>query len=121
MNIEQIITLLNAGYTKEEIQQLEQGPVRDIPDPEPAAEPEPDPVQPDPEPKTGSGGADLASAFDKAIERLNTVVDERLKEIQAANVKAARLPEDKPRTAEDAIASVLKSDNERMGRRKRED
>lgn len=123
MKIDYVIKLLDAGYTREEIKAME--------DPTPAAIPA-DPV-PDPEPEPAAaaeaapagsdayGGADLAKAFDDAINRLNSIVDEKVKQIQTANVQAARLPDDsKPQTAEDIIGKIIKPDAT-MGRRKREE
>ena len=123
MKIDDVITLLNAGYTREEIQQMEaagsefshqSGPV----DPEPAAQPEP--VQPEPaEDPNRMPGADLAEAFDQAISRMNSLFDEKLKQIQTANVQAARMPEDnKTRTVDDIIGDIIKPT---MGKRIRED
>lgn len=129
MKIDDVITLLNAGYTREEIQQMEaagsdfshnSGPV----DPEPA---QPEPAQPEPEPASHPEpaedpnrmpGADLAAAFDAAISRMNSVFDEKIKQIQTANVQAARMPEDKTRTVDDIIGDIIKPT---MGKRIREE
>lgn len=123
MKIDDVITLLNAGYTREEIQQMEaagsefshqSGPV----DPEPAEQPEPE-AQPEPaEDPNRMPGADLAAAFDAAISRMNSVFDEKIKQIQTANVQAARMPEDKTRTVDDIIGDIIKPT---MGKRIREE
>lgn len=123
MKIDDVITLLNAGYSREEIQQMEaagsefshqSGPV----DPEPAAQPEPE-AQPEPaEDPNRMQGADLAAAFDAAISRMNSVFDEKIKQIQTANVQAARMPEDKTRTVDDIIGDIIKPT---MGKRIREE
>jgi len=122
MKIDDVITLLNAGYSREEIQQMEaagsdfshsSGPA----DPEPA--PQPEPAQPEPaEDPNRMPGADLAAAFDQAISRMNTMFDEKIKQIQTANVQAARMPEDKPRTVDDIIGDIIKPT---MGKRIREE
>lgn len=123
MKIDDVITLLNAGYTREEILQMEaagsdfshqSGPV----DPEPAAQPE-QAAQPEPaENPSRMPGADLADAFDQAISRMNSLFDEKLKQIQTANVQAARMPEDKTRTVDDIIGDIIKPT---MGKRIREE
>lgn len=123
MKIDDVITLLNAGYTREEIQQMEaagsdfshtSGPT----DPEPAAQPEPEPAaDPAPDPNR-MPGADLADAFDQAISRMNSMFDEKLKQIQTANLQAARQPEDKTRTVDDIIGDIIKPT---MGKRIREE
>ena len=122
MKIDDVITLLNAGYSREEIQQKEaagsdfshsSGPA----DPEPAAQPEP--AQPEPaEDPSRMPGADLAAAFDQAISRMNSMFDEKIKQIQTANVQAARMPEDKTRTVDDIIGDIIKPT---MGKRIREE
>lgn len=122
MKIDDVITLLNAGYSREEILQMEaagsdfshnSGPV----DPEPA-QPEPE-AQPEPaEDPNRMPGADLAAAFDQAISRMNTMFDEKIKQIQTANVQAARMPEDKTRTVDDIIGDIIKPT---MGKRIREE
>lgn len=123
MKIDDVITLLNAGYSREEIQQMEaagsdfshsSGPV----DPEPAAQQEPE-AQPEPaEDPNRMPGADLAAAFDQAISRMNSMFDEKIKQIQTANVQAARMPEDKTRTVDDIIGDIIKPT---MGKRIREE
>lgn len=123
MKIDDVITLLNAGYSREEIQQMEaagsdfshkSGPA----DPEPAAQPEPA-AHPEPEEDPNRmPGADLAAAFDQAISRMNTMFDEKIKQIQTANVQAARMPEDKTRTVDDIIGDIIKPT---MGKRIREE
>lgn len=123
MKIDDVITLLNAGYTREEIQQMvaagsdfthASGPT----DPEPAAQPEPEPAA-DPAPdQNRMPGADLADAFDQAISRMNSLFDEKLKQIQTANLQAARQPEDTTRTVDDIIGDIIKPT---MGKRIREE
>lgn len=123
MKIDDVITLLNAGYSREEILQMEaagsdfshnSGPA----DPEPAAQQEPE-AQPEPaEDPNRMPGADLAAAFDQAISRMNTMFDEKIKQIQTANVQAARMPEDKTRTVDDIIGDIIKPT---MGKRIREE
>lgn len=123
MKIDDVITLLNAGYSREEIQQMEaagsdfshtSGPT----DPEPAPQQEPE-AQPEPaEDPSRMPGADLAAAFDAAISRMNSVFDEKIKQIQTANVQAARMPEDKTRTVDDIIGDIIKPT---MGKRIREE
>lgn len=122
MKIDDVITLLNAGYTRDEIRQMEaagselsheSGPA----DPEQASQTEPEQPEPAEDP-TRMPGADLATAFDQAISRMNSVFDEKIKQIQTANVQAARQPEDKSRTVDDIIGDIIKPT---MGKRIRED
>ena len=123
MKIDYIIKLLDAGYTREEIKAMED-PTPEAAPADPVPDPEPEPAAAAEAAPAGSdayGGADLAKAFDDAINRLNSIVDEKVKQIQTANVQAARLPDDsKPQTAEDIIGKIIKPDAT-MGRRKREE
>lgn len=122
MKIDEVLKLIDAGFTGEEIRQMEaaggfsheSGPV----DPEPAQEPAPEPA-PEPAQDTNRmNGADLAKSFDDAINRMNSVFDEKIKQIQTANQQAARQPEDKPRTVDDIIGDIIKPT---MGKRIREE
>lgn len=84
MTLEQTITLLEAGYTKEEILALEapQEPAP-APEPEPApAEPEPAPADPEPAP------APQNDALQDVLKEL-AAVKVTLKGLQANNIRSA--------------------------------
>lgn len=79
MTLEQTITLLEAGYTKEEILALD-APQDPAPDPEPApAEPEPAPADPEPAPN---------DALQDVLKEL-AAVKVTLKGLQANNIRSA--------------------------------
>lgn len=105
MTTSEIITLLNAGYTKAEIEALEKGgapeakteekkdvsleETKDKPD---AASPAPD-----------SAGSEAMNELAKTVASLSATV----KALQESNLKAARQEQVKPRTAEDAIKNFM--------------
>ena len=110
MTIDQIMKLLDAGYTKEEIATLTSDP-EPAPEvkPEPATEPEvktdPEPVPPAPEPEPAADqtGARL-DALEKSIASL-------IKTIQVSNVNNKNiqtLPNDSTKIVDDAMASIIR-------------
>lgn len=106
MTINEIMKLLDAGYTKEEIAALEAPEPEVKTDPEPAPEPEvkPEPaseVKPDPaEDQTGN----RLDALEKSIASL-------IKTIQVSNVNNKNiptLPSDSTKIVDDAMASIIR-------------
>jgi hypothetical protein len=97
MNYTEIIKLLDAGYTREEILNMQQ------PEPEPAPEPEP---TPDPEP-----APDPAQAAVDKLTNLLTTIDSRIKDLQAANILQAQQPggqDNHVKTAEEALTELIR-------------
>ncbi len=92
MTLEQIVKLLDAGYTKEDIQKLQEPEAepKPEPEPEPAAEPTPEP-KPKPEPEQ--------NAVIKELQELK-------KAVYAMNIMQSAQP-DKAST-DDILAKVLK-------------
>ena len=97
MNVEQIIKMIDAGYTKEEIEKMTQ------PEPEPKTEPEPEP-EPKPEPKK------------EQEPKQEPVNDPVLKELQdlkkavyAMNIMQSSQPP-KAENVDDILAKALKED-----------
>ena len=81
MKPEEVLALVNAGYTKAEIEQMN----NPAPAPEPAPAPAPEPVPaPAPAPAPESGNAEILSAI-KALENRFTAA------MQAASLSAAML------------------------------
>ena len=99
MNVEQIIKMIDAGYTKEEIEKMTQ------PEPEPKTEPEPEP-EPKPEPKTEP----------KQEPKQEPVNDPVLKELQdlkkavyAMNIMQSSQPP-KAENVDDILTKALKEE-----------
>ena len=88
MKYEEIIKLLDAGYTREEIISME-GPTPEDPTPE-------DPTPEDPTPETGM--SDL-------VQEMRDAFSELKKEFTAFNIMSSRQPEEK--TPEDIIATII--------------
>ena len=95
MQYTEIIKLLDAGYTREEILAM-----KDEPTPEPT--PEPDPT---PEPEE-TGMSDL-------VKEMRDAFSEMRKEFTAFNIMSSRQPEEK--TPEDIIANIINPTRKKKG------
>lgn len=91
MKYEEIIKLLDAGYSREEILAMKEEPAP-APDPE---EPEPTPA---PEP------ADITAGI---MEEVKGMFAEMKKELTAMNIMNSRQDSDEVRTGEDILASII--------------
>lgn len=89
MNYGEIIKLLDAGYTREEILAMD-APAPADPEPAPA-DPEPEPAEPD--------------QLTTAIQEMKSAFAEMRKEITAMNIMSSRQPD--PKTPEDIIANII--------------
>ena len=89
MNYNEIIKLLDAGYSREEILQM------DAKEPEPDPEPEPEP-EPSPEPVT----------TDSIIAEVKEMFAEMRKELTAMNIMNSRLQDDH-NEPEDILANII--------------
>lgn len=87
MNYNEIIKLLDAGYSREEILQM------DAKEPEPAPEPEPEPA---PEPVT----------TDSIMAEVKDMFAEMRKELTAMNIMNSRLQDDH-NEPEDILANII--------------
>lgn len=109
MTVNEIMRLLDAGYTKEEISVLTSDPepvpeVKPEPEPAPEEKPEPEPApEVKPEPAEDQTGARL-DALEKSIANL-------IKTIQVSNVNnkhVPTLPDDSTKIVDDAMASIIR-------------
>lgn len=97
MKLNEIITLINAGYTKEEIQAFETE--QPVSAPEPAAEvtqpadPEPVPAEP--------------AAQPTEYQRLETLLKQFINTAQANNLNATMVNADPARSSNDILAEVI--------------
>lgn len=92
MRLNDVLTLLQAGYTKEQIEAFNE------PDPAPAPAPEPEPA-PAPEPEEPIQGADRYAALEAKLNSLMGIV-----QAQNLNTGVDTMPK---RTAQDALANVI--------------
>lgn len=103
MKIDEVMMLIKAGYTKNEIQEMEMANVVTVP--EPAPEPAPEPIaEPAPEP------AAEPAPMDQMMQMMQGMIQQNqqlLQAMQAANIQAARMPADTKETPEDLIAKII--------------
>ena len=110
MTVNEIMRLLDAGYTKEEIAALTS-------DPEPVPEVKPDPVPPAPEPEVKTDpepAPEPEPAADQTGARLDALeksIASLIKTIQVSNVNNKNiptLPTDSTKIVDDAMASIIR-------------
>ena len=95
MNYNEIIKLLDAGYTREDILAMNEEPTRE---PEPTPEPTPEPAD---------------NGMSELVKEMREAFSEMRKEFTAMNIMASRQPEEK--TPEDVIANIINPTREKKG------
>ena len=88
MDYNEIIKLLDAGFSREEIMKMKSQPT---PEPEPEPEPTPEP----------------ASAINEMLGEMRSAFDEMRKEFTAFNIMNSNQPADEKRSSEDIIANII--------------
>lgn len=118
MKVDQVIRLLEAGYSKEEIQQMDQEK-QEAPKPEPAAEKpepktEPAAAEQDPASKPEEKGPAAETALDpetgKRLDGIENQLKQLIKSIQASNVRRdsyGSAGEDLESQADKALAALI--------------
>lgn len=103
MNLNDLMKLVNAGFTKEEIlAMVGSQPAAPAPEPTPAPEPE-KPAAPDPEPEKPAApdpASDAIAKLTQQVTQLTTIV-------QQSNLLRAEQPNITPEKPEDIIASII--------------
>lgn len=96
MTYKEILKLLEAGYTRDEINALHEEEIKQ-PEPEQPAQPEQKPEQP---------GLDAQSAIAALLGKM----DQKLTELQAANILAMQQPggDNKEKTPEDILGELMR-------------
>lgn len=120
ITIEQRITLLNGGYTPEQIAEFENAEIQQTPEPQPTPEPEAQPTpqptsepeapptpQPEQEAQPEYSNADVM----QAIAGLKSL-------IQASNLQNTFIPNVKPQDAADVLAQVIRPERKNNGFKK---
>ena len=115
ITIEQRITLLNSGYTPEQIAEFENAENHQTPEPQPEPQPTPEPEaqptpepeaqptpQPEPEAQPEYSNADVM----QAIAGLKSL-------IQARNLQDTFIPNVKPQDAADVLAQVIRPERKK--------
>lgn len=109
MTTSEIITLLNAGYTKDEITALDAAggspaPAGDPHAPDPVPDPAPEPAGND----AAGGSAPEGNAMLQALQSTVAELTKSVKAMQAANIAGARQDPPQPKaTAESAIKNFM--------------
>ena len=106
MKFDDVMMLIKAGYTKNEIQDLLKEP-EPKPEPEPAPAPEPEPA---PEPAEPVPTLENGQPMDQILQMLQGMIQQNqqtLQAMQAANIQAARMPAETKETPEDLIAKII--------------
>ena len=110
MNKEQITFLMNAGFSMDEIMQM-QNPSHDPqPDPEPAPQPDPEPApQPDPQPAPQpEAPAPEPSPQDQRIRQLTQAVADLTALVQKNNITGMQFGAPQPeRSVDDILAEII--------------
>lgn len=91
MKYEEIIKLLDAGYSRDEILAMKEEPA-----------PAPDPTEPEPAPAPEP--ADITAGI---MEEVKGMFAEMKKELTAMNIMNSRQESDEVRTGEDILASII--------------
>ena len=101
MNINDVIALARAGYTRDEIAALAKS-AEQQPQPAPEQQPQPAPEQqPQPAPEQQPQPAyDFLTLLSEKIDGLSSA-------IKASNILNSQMPEVKRETAQDALASII--------------
>ena len=107
MKIDDLLTLINAGYTKADIEQLlisaNQQPEQPQPQPQPE-QPQPQPEQPQPQPQPEQ----QPQPADDRIKQLETKLDYVINRFNYMSVQNSRQPEQKTETVDDILSSVIR-------------
>jgi len=99
MKVDEIIKLLDAGYTKDEIIEMTK-------EPEPQQEQqelEPQQEQQEPEPQQPETDNEMTAA----VKEFKTAIDDLKKEFIAANIMASNRAGEQTATAETAVANII--------------
>lgn len=103
MELSEIIKLLDAGFTKDDIMALQGSPAAPAADPDPAPASDPDPA-PASDPADDQPGLSAMQAFNTLINKMN----DKLDQIQAANiVNSSTGSPDQEETAESVLQELI--------------
>jgi hypothetical protein len=112
MKATEILQLINAGYTKADIEAMELPETAAVPDPEPspapAAEPEPVKDAPTPEPER-------PNTVNPDIQALTKQINDLVSAIQKSNLLNTNQPQVPAESAEDILANIIAPTHKRAG------
>lgn len=96
MKVEEVLKLIDAGYTREEIKAFEETPEVEVIE----ETPEPTPKAPEKAPDSISVMADIMENYMKSMQ-------DTLKEIQKANIKNSQMPAQEENALDNALAAII--------------
>ena len=112
MKATEILALINAGYTKAEIEAMELPETAAVPDPDPQpapeAEPEKDKEAPKPEPEK-------PNPVNPEIQALTKQINDLVSAIQKSNLLNTNQPQVHAESAEDILANIIAPTHKRAG------
>lgn len=112
MKATEILQLINAGYTKAEIDAMElpETAAAPDPDPEPVPEAEPAPVTEAPKPVQ-----EKPNPVNPEIQALTKQINDLVSAIQKSNLLNTNMPEVPRESAEDILANIMAPTHKRAG------
>ena len=105
INVDDILKLVNAGFTKADIMQLSSAAPAGDPAPAPAGDPAPAP-EGDPAPAPAPAPEDMTQ---KLLNGITGQLQALTSAVQANNIRGANAPANAPETTEDIIKSMFNS------------
>ena len=114
MTTNDILTLLSAGYTKDEITAMGgPAPLKQEPQPEPEAEPQPEQESPEPEPQPEQEQPDIAEVFNERLNKIEHSLSDLISAIQKSNIEHDSFdgnPENLEQKAISAMQGIIRPD-----------
>lgn len=102
MKATEILQLINAGYTKSDIEAMEL-PETGAPDPDPSPAPEAEPEKDAPKPEP-----EKPNPVNPEIQALTKQINDLVSAIQKSNLLNTQMPNTQPETAEDILANIIR-------------
>ena len=117
MNYEDIILLVKAGYTRDQIAAMQAPVPTPAPAPEPAPEPTPAPAEPAPTPEPTPAPAEPAPPKPQGIEDLSQMLAAEFAKLNDAIVKANLQQAQQPpqESVDDILASIINPPQKQSG------
>lgn len=114
MKVTEILKLIDAGYTKADIDAMKLPETAAAPDPTPspapAAEPENENENESPKPESVT-----SNPVNPDIQALTTQINDLVSAIQKSNLLSTKMPEEPRETAEDIMANIIAPTHKRAG------
>ena len=113
MKATEILQLINAGYTKADIEAMELPETAAAPDPIPEPVPE---AEPAPETEAPKPVQEKPNPVNPEIQALTKQINDLVSAIQKSNLLNTQMPNTPPETAEDILANIIAPTHKRAGK-----